>query len=147
MKKILLMAFVSAAMMAMVSCSKDDDEKQESTPPSLAGTLWEANVTYSNVPVVGSGTIEVQLFFKSEGDVCRVDADLPAMIQTLLASIVNLQPGEYPYTFDGEKVMLQLDGSVAELEYTGSTLVFHIPEQYSTIAQYLGGNEVVFNKQ
>jgi hypothetical protein len=61
--------------------------------------------------------------------------------------IGNLQPGEYPYTFDGSKVTLQVSSGSTTLDYTGNTLVFHIPEQYSIVIPYLGGPDVVFNKQ
>ncbi len=146
MKKFLSLAFLSVAMIAAVSCSKDDDKKTDS--PSIKGTLWEADVNYTNVPVLGSGTLQLELFFKNE-TLCRVDADLPAGIQMALAAlgIGNLQPGDYPYTFDGTKVTIQIGGSNFELDYTGNTLVFHIPDQYSAVVTYLGGPDVVFNKQ
>jgi len=144
MKKVLLMTFVSVAMMAFVSCSKDDDKSSA----SLTGSLWVADVNYTDVPMLGSGTIEVQLYFKNEST-CRVDADLPAGIQFALEAlgIGNLEPGDYPYTFDGSKVTIQLTTSNVQLDYTGNTLVFHIPDQYSIVIPYLGGSDVVFNKQ
>ena len=144
MKKILLMTFVSVAMLAMVSCSKDDDSE---AAPSLKGTLWEASVEYSNIPVVGSGSVEAQLYFKTD-DFCRVDIDLPATIQVLLGTmgIGNLDSGEYGYTFDGQKVVFSGNNSF-ELEYTGNTLVYHIPSQYSIVTSYIGSSEVVFHKQ
>jgi hypothetical protein len=37
--------------------------------------------------------------------------------------------------------------SGVEMEYTGNTLVYHIPSQYNMIATYIGGSEVVFYKQ
>ena len=148
MKKFLMMAFVSLALMATTSCSKDDDKEKEEAPTSLVGTLWEANIAYNDVPMLGSGSIEVQLYFKSE-ELCRVDANLPPMVQMALSAmgINSLEPGEYPYTFDGEKMVLTVNGSIIEMEYTGNTLVFQIPEQYNAITTYLGGSEVVFYKQ
>lgn len=144
MKRILIMVFASVAMMASVSCSKDDDNKSGAT---LVGTLWVANVEYSNVPLLGSGSVEAELYFRTE-DVCRFDADLPAMVQMALAAmgINNLEAGEYNYTFDGNKVTVSAMSGV-EMEYTGNTLVYHIPSQYNMIATYIGGSEVVFYKQ
>lgn len=144
MKKLLLLAFVSVTMMAAVSCSKDDDKSSA----SLVGTLWVADVNYTDVPMLGSGSIEVQLYFKNDST-CRIDADLPATIQMAMSAlgIGNLQPGDYPYTFDGSKVTLQVSSGSTSLDYTGNTLVFHIPDQYSIVIPYLGGPDVVFNKQ
>lgn len=151
MKKFLMMAFLSVAMVAMVSCSKDDDEKSTTEPerPSIVGTLWEANVNY-NVPIVGSGTIEAQLFFKTD-EICRVDIDLPATLQTALSMFgggdLDLDSGEYEYTFDGKKVVFARGTNSVELEYTGNTLVFNIPAQYASVASAIGITEVVFYKQ
>ena len=50
MKKILMMAFVSAAMLAMVSCSKDKEEEAV----SLVGTHWVGTETFNNIPMIGS---------------------------------------------------------------------------------------------
>ena len=146
MKKILMMAFVSMALLA-TSCSKDDDKSSSESRPSLQGTLWEANVQYSGIPVIGSGVVEAQLFFKTD-EICRFDVDLPATIQMVLSSLGmgNLDAGEYSYTFDGHKVVM--NGSItAELEYTGNTLVYHIPSQYSMVTSYLDASEIVFRKQ
>ena len=144
MKKILMMAFVAVAILASVSCSKDDDNNSSAT---LVGTLWVANVEYSDIPILGSGSVEAELYFRTE-DVCRFDADLPAMVQMALAAmgINNLEAGEYNYTFDGNKVTVSAMSGV-EMEYTGNTLVYHIPSQYNMIATYIGGSEVVFYKQ
>ena len=49
MKKILMMAFVSAAMLAMVSCSKDKEEEAV----SLVGTHWVGTETFNNIPMIG----------------------------------------------------------------------------------------------
>lgn len=147
MKKILMMAFVSMALLATVSCSKDDDKKSD--PPTIKGTLWEANIDY-DVMILGSGSIEVQLFFKNES-VCRMDIDFPAALavalEQLLGHGIDLDSGEYEYTFDGEKVVITLNSQPIELEYTGSTLVFKIPSQYSSIASMAGISEVVFYKR
>ena len=128
MKKLLLLAFVSVTMMAAVSCSKDDDKSSA----SLVGTLWVADVNYTDVPMLGSGSIEVQLYFKNEST-CRIDADLPATIQMAMSA---LGIGN-----------LQVSSGSTSLDYTGNTLVFHIPDQYSIVIPYLGGPDVVFNKQ
>lgn len=146
MKKILMMTFVSMAMLATVACSKDDDKESSAPAPSLTGTLWETQVQYTNVPMLGSGSIDAQLYFKSD-DICRFDVDLPAAVQMALNAfgIGDLEAGEYGYTFDGEKVVLAAMNGV-ELEYTGSTLVYHIPSQLSAIATYIGGSDVVFRK-
>jgi hypothetical protein len=146
MKKFLMIAFAFVALLATVSCSKDDDKKSD--PPTIQGTLWESMVDY-NVPIVGSGTIEAQLYFKTD-NICRVDIDLPATLMAALSMLgggdLNFDSGEYEYTFDGKKVVFQAAGGI-ELEYTGNTLVFHIPSQYSSVASIIGINEVVFHKQ
>ena len=144
MKKLLLMSFVAMAM--MVSCSKDDSSSTSSEPATLKGTLWEANQAY-NIPILGQGTMEVQLYFKTE-DLCRVDIDLPATLQGALSTlgIGDLDSGEYGYTFDGKKVVFDVRDGI-ELEYKGSTLVYHIPSQYSAISTYIGGTEIVFRQQ
>lgn len=143
MKKILMMAFVSVAMLAAVSCSKDD-EKDSSTPASIKGTLWETTVEYADVPILGSGSVEAQLYFKSD-DICRFDVDLPAAVQMALSTmgVGDLSAGEYGYTFDGKKVAIDAMNGV-ELEYTGSTLVYRLPSQFNVLASYIGGSEVVF---
>lgn len=144
MKKILMVVFASVAMLASVSCSKDDENKSSA---SLVGTLWVANVEYSDVPILGSGSVEAELYFRTES-VCRFDADLPAMVQMALSTmgINNLEAGDYNYTFDGNKVTVSAMSGV-ELDYNGNTLVYHIPSQYNMIATYIGGSEVVFYKQ
>ena len=149
MKKILLMTFVSLAMMTFGSCSKDDEggSSGNQEAPTLKGTLWEANQEY-DMPYLGSGVIEAQLFFKTD-DICRVDVDLPDAIQTLLSTLGmgTFDSGEYGYTFDGHTVVMDIRGGM-ELEYTGNTLVFHIPSQYaSMVSSYIGGDEIVFYQQ
>ena len=70
------------------------------------------------------------------------------MVQMALSTmgINNLEAGEYNYAFDGNKVTISAMSGV-EMEYTGNTLVYHIPSQYNMIATYIGGSEVVFYKQ
>jgi len=148
MKKILMIAFVSMAMLATVSCSKDDDKKSDSDRPTIKGTLWEANVQYHDIPYIGSGDLEAQLYFKAD-DVCHIDIDLPAAIQLILSGmgIGGLDSGDYGYIFDGNKVVIDMGGGM-ELEYTGSTLVYHIPTSYAVIVgDYLDDMDIVFQKQ
>lgn len=139
------MTFMAMAM--MVSCSKDDDSTT-ATPTTLKGTLWEANQEY-NIPMLGSGTIEAQLFFKTEV-ICRFDVDLPATLLTVLSmagiDLGDFDSGEYGYTFDGKKVVLDVQEGI-ELEYKGNTLVYHLPAALSTYSAYLGGSEIVFRQQ
>lgn len=150
MKKILFALFAAAVL--MVSCSKDSDSSSSSAPDpqpaSLTGTLWEATVSYSNVPVVGSGMFKPELFFK-EGDLCHVEFNLPATLQSFLsmAGINSFDSGEYSYTFDGETVVVAATTPM-ELAYTGTTLVYDLPAQYaSTLATYLGTTQIVFYKK
>ena len=146
MKKILFMAFVSLAMLATVSCSKDDEKSNDK--PSIQGTLWEANIDY-DIAVLGSGSIDAQLFFKSDS-ICRVDIDFPATLVAIIEQFVgsiDLDSGDYDYTFDGKKVVFTVAGQPLELQYTGNTLVLPIPSQYSTVASLAGISEVVFYKQ
>lgn len=141
-----MMAFVSMAMLATVSCSKDDEKSTDT--PSLQGTLWEANIDY-DVMILGSGSIEAQLFFKSES-VCRVDIDFPATLMAVLEQFVgdvDLDSGDYDYTFDGKKVVFTVNGQPVELEYRGTTMVLPIPSRYSTVASMAGISEIVFYKQ
>ena len=141
-----MMAFVSMAMLATVSCSKDDEKSTDTS--SLQGTLWEANIDY-DVMILGSGSIEAQLFFKSES-VCRVDIDFPATLMAVLEQFVgdvDLDSGDYDYTFDGKKVVFTVNGQPVELEYRGDTMVLPIPSRYSTVASMAGISEIVFYKQ
>jgi hypothetical protein len=138
MKKILMMAFVSVAVMAFSSCSKDNDDEQV----SLVGTHWVGTETYS-VPILGSVAITADLTFTTE-TTCIANISLTPTIPN-----VDLPQGEFEYTFDGKKVVViktnsSLVGDLT-LEYQGNTMVFNLP---ASIAQMAGGaTSFVLNKR
>ena len=137
MKKLLLMAFVSVAMLAAVSCSKDKEDEKV----SLVGTHWVGTETYS-VPIIGSVAITADLRFNTETK-CRAEVSLVPDMG------VDLPSGEYDYTFDGKKdVVIKTDNSLVgdmALEYQGNTMVYTLP---STVASMAGGNTTfILNKR
>ena len=138
MKKIFMMAFVSMAMLAMVSCSKDKEDEKV----SLVGTHWVGTETYTGIPVIGSVAITADLTFTSETK-CQAEV-------TLVPDMgVDLPSGEYDYTFDGKKdVVIKTDNSLVGdmvLEYQGNTMVYTLP---STVASMAGGNTTfILNKR
>ena len=129
MKKILMMAFVSAAMLAMVSCSKDKEEEAV----SLVGTHWVGTDTFNNIPMIGSIAITADLTFTSETK-CNAAVSLVPDLG------IDLPQGEFDYTFDGKKMVVvktnnNLVGDMT-LEYQGNTMVYNLP---SSIASMAGG--------
>ena len=133
-----MMAFVSVAMLAFVSCSKDKEDEAV----SLVGTHWVGTETYS-VPIVGSVAITADLQFTSETK-CITSLSLTPAIPNL-----DLPEGEFDYTFDGKKVVViktnsSLVGDLT-LEYQGNTMVFNLP---ASIAQMAGGaTQFILNKR
>lgn len=137
MKKLLLMAFVSVAMLAAVSCSKDKEDENV----SLVGTHWVGTETYS-VPIIGSVAITADLRFNTETK-CRAEVSLVPDLG------VDLPEGEFDYTFDGKKdVVIKTNNNLVGdmiLEYQGSTMVYNLP---SSIASMAGGaTSFVLNKR
>ena len=137
-----MMAFVSAAMIATVSCSKDDNDKKEDIP-SLVGTSWQCVHSFS-VPIIGSLTLTVDMSFTSN-EICHVELTLPSSIASLIPMDLN---GDYPYTFDGKKVVIAADDNSVgnmELDYVnGTMLIWTVPESYSST---LGTSELIFHKR
>ena len=137
MKKILLLAFVSVAMLAAVSCSKD--EKDEKV--NLTGTHWVGTETYS-VPIIGSVAITADLTFISDTK-CHAEVSLVPDMG------IDLPQGDFDYTFDGKKnVVIKTNNSLVgdmQLEYQGNTMVYTLP---STIASMAGGaTTFILNKR
>lgn len=141
MKKILLMAFVSLAMLATVSCSKDKEDEEQTV--SLVGTRWVGTQSFSNIPMIGSIAITVDLKFTTESK-CVTDITLTPQIPS-----VDLPTGEFDYTFDGKRYVKIVTGSSLvgdlELEYEGNTMIFNLP---SIISSYTGGvTQFILNKR
>ena len=141
MKKILLMAFVSLAMLATVSCSKDKEDEEQTV--SLVGTRWVGTQSFSNIPMIGSIAITVDLKFTTESK-CVTDITLTPQIPG-----VDLPTGEFDYTFDGKRYVKIVTGSSLvgdlELEYEGNTMIFKLP---SVISSYTGGvTQFILNKR
>lgn len=137
MKKILMMVFVSFAMLATVSCSKDKEDEKV----SLVGTHWVGTESYS-VPILGAVAVSVDLTFTSETK-CLTEISITPSVG------FDIPSGEYDYTFDGKKTIViktdvQLLGDLT-LEYQGNTLVFNLPP---TLAQMAGGQtSFILNKR
>jgi hypothetical protein len=145
MKKLLMMTFVSLAMLATVSCSKDKD-KDNNTTPSVTGTQWECVHTFSimSVPL----TITADLDFKTD-DMCLVNFELPSTIAALLPDDMQLpSSGEFGYTFDGSKLVIATENSLIgniELDYVNDKmLIWTVPENFRSI---LGTGELVFHRK
>lgn len=141
MKKILMMAFVSMALLATVSCSKDKEEDEKTV--SLVGTRWVGTQTFSNIPLIGSIAVTADLRFNSETK-CVTDITLTPQIPG-----VDLPTGEFDYTFDGKRYVKIVTGSSLvgdlELEYEGNTMIFKLP---SIISSYTGGvTQFILNKR
>ena len=142
MKKILLLAFVSMALLGVVSCSGDD---KDSTPiPSLVGTSWQCVHTFT-IPVVNtSATLQADLDFTTDNQ-CHAELSLPASLSSLLPMDLN---GDYEYRFDGQKVVVVTGNSTIgdiEMDYgNGTMLIFTVPQNYRTI---LGTSELIFHKK
>ena len=137
MKKILMTAFVSVAMLAFVSCSKDKEDEAV----SLVGTHWVGTETYS-VPIVGSVAITADLTFTSETK-CHAEVSLVPDMG------VDLPQGDFDYTFDGKKnVVIMTNNNLVgdmQLEYQGNTMVYNLP---SSIASMAGGaTSFILNKR
>lgn len=142
MKKLLMMAFVSMALLATVSCSKDDkDDKSEI--PSLVGTSWQCVHSFS-APLIGSVSLTMNLEFTSD-KICHTELTLPDAIASLVPIDLN---GDFEYTFDGKKIVVQTNNNLLgniELEYVnGTMLIFVIPENYRST---LGTSELIFHKR
>lgn len=137
MKKILMLAFVSVAMLAVVSCSKDKEDEKV----NLVGTHWVGTETYT-VPIIGSVAITADLRFTSE-TMCHAEV-------TLVPDMgVDLPQGDFEYTFDGKKnVVIMTNNSMVgdmQLEYQGNTMVYTLP---SSIASMAGGaTTFILNKR
>ena len=145
MKKFLIMTFVSVAMLAAVSCSKDDEKET----PSLVGTEWECNETISttvmSIPVSGSMTAD--LVFTTETS-CNFSGNVN------VAGLIerDIPAGERPYSFDGKKVrfavpemssLLGSDELVLDYNDNLRTLSYALP---SSVASMLGKDAIVFHR-
>ena len=143
MKKILLMTFVSMAMLAAVSCSKDDEKDNTDNTISLVGTSWQCVHSFS-VPVLGSVTLTADLSFTT-GETCHIDLTLPSSIASLVPFDLN---GDYAYSISGNKVIIDADNNMLgemELEYVnGTMLIWTVPENYRST---LGTSELIFHKK
>ena len=142
MKKILFLAFVSMAMMSIVSCSSDD--KDNTPAPSLVGTSWQCVHTFT-IPVVNTpATLQADLDFTT-AEQCHAELTLPATLAALLPMDLN---GDYEYQFDGQKVVVVTGNSTIgsiEMDYVnGTMLVFTVPQNYRTI---IGASELIFHKK
>ncbi len=139
MKKFLMLAFVSMAMLSMVSCSDDDDK--ENGKLDVKGTSWQCVHTFS---MLGQAiTLDIELYFTSDKD-CEVAV-------TTVPDITSLLPfdlaGQYSYTVKNSKVIIHTDSQLGDLElesHGNDRLTFAIPSNYSSI---IGATELVFRKK
>lgn len=136
----LMMAFLSVVLLAMVSCSKDNDEEES---VSLVGTHWVGTQTFSNIPLLGSIAISADLQFVSETR-CVAEIGIVPEIPS-----VDLPAGEFDYTFDGKKMVTivtnsSLVGNMA-LEYQGNTMTYNLPTALAAMAG--GATQFVLVKQ
>lgn len=139
MKKFLMLAFVSMAMLSMVSCS-DDDEK-ESSKLNLKNTSWQCVHTFS---MMGQSiTLDIALDFTSDKD-CEVAVATMPDITSLLPFDLS---GQYTYKVNKTKVIIQTGGQLGNLEmecHNNDMLIFTVPSSYRT---YIGTSELIFHKK
>lgn len=140
MKKILLMTFVSVALLATVSCSKDDDKTD-----SLVGTEWECS---ESLTVMGfNASFTAQLSFISE-TMCNFSGSIDA--GALFSQ--ELPARETKYSFDGKKVRFKVEElstllGTDELVLTYNdelrTMTYELPAQ---VAGTIGISSLVFHR-
>ncbi len=141
MKKLLLMAFVSVAMLAAVSCSKDDEKETA----SLVGTEWECSESFTVMTIEASFSANV--VFNTE-TMCTFSGNINA------GALLNqdMPSRETAYTFDGKKVrfsveelnsLLGTDEIVLDYDDNLRTMSFTLPSEASSL---LGFDKLVFHR-
>lgn len=142
MKKLFILALAAFALMASVSCSKDEKDKVDRA--ALVGTSWQCVHTFT-IPIVGtSATLQIDLDFVTEKS-CHGVITLPST----LADMLPMDPsGDFEYTFNGKQVVIKtgsdMIGDIA-MDYANETLlILTVPERYRSL---LGTSELIFHKK
>ncbi|MBR1766594.1 MAG: hypothetical protein IJ745_06100 [Bacteroidales bacterium] len=141
MKRLLLMAFVSVAMMTMAACS--DDEESTPAPDALVGTHWVSDRTIDNVPMVGTLSFSASLDFVSATR-CYVMFEVEPSVPGF-----NLAPGEREYSFDGSKVLIATGSALLgslELAYRNERLVYSLPASVANLLPQDVDKTIVFTR-
>lgn len=134
MKKVIYSIFLMSCLAvttALVSCSKDDDDKVNA-PDSLIGTswLWESGETITTEDGVEVG-IAVELDFTTSS---KFDINiLVGGVKNDVFAVSGFNAGTYNYTYskpnvtftvDGEKETGVIDGKKLTFKSDGETIVF-----------------------
>ena len=145
MKKLLMMAFVSMAMLATVSCTKEDNDPTPE-PATLAETQWECVHSFS-IPVIGiPATVTIDLDFTTDTTVTVGFAMVPDLSSYIGTDIPS--SGDFAYTFDGSVAVVHTESDLGDMtlnyaDYGSSKmLIWVVPENYR---QILGTSELVFH--
>lgn len=121
-----MMAFVSMAMLATVSCSKDNDDKQEENTSSLKGTQWvcNTNVTISSI----TANIYAKITFVDDSQ-CEVEGRISSLVLNR-----EIEPTTTNYTYDGRNVTFSvplLNEVTLAYDAEENTLTLQIPAALS----------------